>query len=237
MILVTCTTARTTKEGSRPMSDCPLCHSPEVTPFAEVKGRRYFECATCLLVFMDPEQRLDAASERERYTTHENDPQDIRYRAFLDQVVQPLRQYLAPGAEGLDYGSGPGPTLAFMLAELGFPTVIYDPFFAPGRGVLAARYDFITSTEVAEHFYAPADEFERFDQMLRPGGWLGILTTTRDPERAFATWNYVRDITHVCFYHARTMEWIAERFGWTLVVPSKNVALFQKRANPAVVSV
>ncbi|MBC7544463.1 MAG: class I SAM-dependent methyltransferase [Candidatus Sericytochromatia bacterium] len=210
------------------MIACTLCAGDSVPFFAEVKGRHYYECATCHLVLMAPDERLGADDERQRYETHENDPADLRYRAYLQQVSDPLMAVLAPGARGLDFGSGPGPTLWLMFEEQGYPMAIYDPFFAPDTGVLDETYDFITCTEAAEHFYDPAAEFARFDRLLTPGGWLGIMTTLREQDRPFDTWQYVRDLTHVCFYEARTMKWIAERHRWALSVPSKNVAIFRK---------
>ena len=135
---------------------------------------------------------------------------------------------LAPGARGLDYGSGPGPTLSRMLAEAGPPTSDYDPFFASGPGLLGATYDFVTCSEAAEHFHDPAREFQRLDRLLRPGGWLGLMTGIVDPETDLETWWYLRDPTHVVFYSLRTLTWLGERHGWTLVPVSGTVVLFRK---------
>jgi hypothetical protein len=179
---------------------------------------------------MAASHRLEHGSERARYETHDNDPSDQRYRAFLYRLFAPLIARLPAGAAGLDYGSGPGPTLSVMLAEAGFATSIYDPFFAPDGATLRRSYDFITCTETVEHFYSPAQEFERLDQMLRPGGWLGIMTEMREEDRVFSSWWYVRDPTHVCFYHADTMAWIAARYGWTMERPYRTVTLFHKPA-------
>ncbi|HEX2092860.1 MAG TPA: class I SAM-dependent methyltransferase [Longimicrobiaceae bacterium] len=181
---------------------------------------------------MDPADRPEAAAEREHYGTHRNDPADPGYRAFLDRLAAPLAERLPPGARGLDYGSGPGPTLPVMLRERGFPMEVYDPFFAPDPTPLGRAYDFITCTETIEHFHSPADELDRLDRMLRPGGWLGVMTELFTGERAFGEWRYARDPTHVCFYRPETVEWIAARHGWALEVPGRNVVLFRKPAAP-----
>lgn len=207
---------------------CILCGSRRVTPFAHVHAREYLACATCDLVFMAPEYRLDATAEKARYMLHENHPDDERYRAFLSRLAQPLAERLHPGARGLDFGSGPGPTLSVMLEEQGFPMEIYDPFFAPDHSVLKQTYDFITCTEAVEHFYTPAEEFTRFDAMLKPGGWLGIMTETLTDPAQFASWWYVLEPSHVCFYRPSTFEWIASHFSWHLTMPRKQVALFRK---------
>jgi cyclopropane fatty-acyl-phospholipid synthase-like methyltransferase len=65
-------------------------------------------------------------------------------------------------------------------------------------------YDFITCTEVVEHFHHPALEFRRLDALLKPGGWLAIQTTFQTDDARFARWNYRRDPTHVVFYRPYT---------------------------------
>ena len=177
---------------------------------------------------MDPADRPDPYAERARYETHENDPADPRYRGFLSALADPLIERLSPGATGLDYGSGPGPTLSVMLEERGFPTTSYDPFFAPDDASLQRTYDFIACTEAAEHFFAPGEELAGLDRLLRPDGWLGIMTRSLPADASFESWWYVRDPTHVCFYHPATMEWIADRFGWALQRAGPTVWLFRK---------
>jgi hypothetical protein len=205
---------------------CPLC-GETARRLGNAHGRDFLECDECGLTFVDPAQRLGPEAEHARYATHRNDPADAGYRAFLSRLLDPLLERLPASAEGLDYGSGPGPTLSLMLAEAGHPTAIYDPYFAPDAHALERTYDFITCTETVEHFYDPAAELERLDALLRPGGWLGVMTTVRD-EQPLAEWWYARDATHVCFYRARTFEWIARRRAWTLERPHPNVALFRK---------
>ena len=207
---------------------CPLCLNPGPGAFATVDDVAYRRCATCDLVFAEPMYHLSPAVERARYETHQNDPRDAGYRTFLDRMAGPLIERLAPGARGLDYGSGPGPTLSFMLEERGFPTRTYDPFFAPDPEPLEQRYDFVTCTETAEHFFEPFREFEMLDRLLRPGGWLGVMTGVLTDDIDFTSWWYARDPTHVAFYAPETLEWIADRFRWTLDRPSTNVALFRK---------
>jgi 2-polyprenyl-3-methyl-5-hydroxy-6-metoxy-1,4-benzoquinol methylase len=113
-----------------------------------------------------------------------------------------------------------------MLREAGPRVSLFDPFFAPNRSVLDRRYDFITCTETAEHFHAPADEFERLGRMLRPGGILAVMTCFQTDDARFANWHYRLDPTHVVFYREATLRRIAERRGWRCEVPCKDVALF-----------
>jgi len=202
------------------------------SPFARRGRAVYHRCPACDLVFLDRASRLPPDEERARYETHENDPADPRYRAFLDRLAAPLRARLNPGAEGLDYGCGPGPALAVMLEEHGFLMAVYDPFFAPDPKVLEQSYDFITCTETAEHFFEPGAEFRRLAGLVRPGGWIAVMTGVLTEEIDFDAWWYARDPTHVCFYTPETLRWIASHHGWSLERPTVNVALFRRNAFP-----
>ena len=207
---------------------CSLCDSRAVRTFSTLAERRYLRCGNCRLTFLAPKDRLAPDEELARYETHENDPSDPRYRRFLQRLLDPLTPLLTPASKGLDYGSGPGPTLSVMLEEKGFRMRNYDPFFAPDLEVLESTYDFITCSETAEHFFAPGEEFERLDRMLRPGGWLALMTGILEDDSGFPDWWYARDPTHVSFYRRETLEWVASRFGWDLRTPAPNVALYRK---------
>jgi SAM-dependent methyltransferase len=143
----------------------------------------------------------------------------------------PLIHRLAPGASGLDFGSGPGPTLALMLREAGFPTRIYDPLYAPDDQVWELAYDFITASEVVEHLRSPRLELERLWQVLKPGGWLGIMTKRVWNRRAFTTWHYKDDPTHVVFFAEQTFAWLARHWSATLEIIGPDVVLLNKPAH------
>lgn len=206
---------------------CPLCGA-RTRAYATVASGCFVRCASCRLVHRHRSGLPTPEVERAHYVLHDNDPSDPGYRRFLDRLAAPLAERLPPGAEGLDFGCGPGPTLSVMLCERGFRVADYDPFFAPDESLLARQWDFICCTEAAEHFHHPGMEFERLDAMLRPGGWLGVMTEPRDPARNFESWWYHRDPTHVCFYERYTLEWIAWRYGWRPSFPSRTVTLFWK---------
>lgn len=207
---------------------CPLCGSADLSPLRHGTGKEYLRCAGCALVHLHPRHRPAPEEEHAHYRLHENAPSDAGYRAFLNRLAAPLLGRLPPAAEGLDYGAGPGPTLSVMLEEAGHRAAVYDPFFAPDARALERTYDFVTCTEAVEHFHAPRAEWMRLDRLLRPGGWLGVMTEFRLPETDFAAWWYPRDPTHVCFYAEGTLRWIARWRGWEVEIPRKNVALFRK---------
>jgi len=193
-----------------------------------VGGRDYLRCKACEATFLHPAQRPAAADERAEYLLHRNDPADPGYRRFLARLADPLCARLAPVAEGLDYGCGPGAALAAMLRAAGHVVSVHDPLFAPDPAPLARRYDFVTCTEVVEHFHAPAAEFARLDALLRAGAWLGITTCFQTDDARFAGWHYRRDPTHVVFYREATFRVLARRFGWRCEVPAKDVVLMYK---------
>ena len=211
---------------------CPLCLSEETSLFFTSSDRTakrlFFLCRICDLVFVPKKYHLRPLAEKERYLTHNNDPEDGRYRDFLARLFDHLHPRLTPGATGLDYGAGPGPALATMMREAGFIVRVYDPFFHQDPSALEREYDFITCTETAEHFSGPRDEFERFQALLKPSGWLGIMTAMLDTWRGFPDWHYHRDPTHISFYSASTMLWIGNHYLWDVLFPRQNVVLFQK---------
>ncbi|WP_225561762.1 class I SAM-dependent methyltransferase [Rhodanobacter sp. DHB23] len=189
----------------------------------------YRHCPRCDLVSRDPSTWLDAAAERAYYGTHDNRIGDPGYRRFLAQLAEPLMARLAPGARGLDYGCGAAPALAAMLGEAGFPTLGYDPFFASDEAPLAARYDFVTCSEVLEHMHAPLRDLARIDALLAPSGLLGLMTELRPPRADFPRWHYHRDPTHVGFHSEASLRWVAGHFGWQPLAVGRRVSLWRKR--------
>jgi 2-polyprenyl-3-methyl-5-hydroxy-6-metoxy-1,4-benzoquinol methylase len=208
---------------------CLVCDTQART-FISLDGRDYWRCDHCQATFLDPARRLAARDEQACYRLHENDPHDPAYRGFLARLATPLLERLAPGRHGLDFGCGPGPALAAMLREAGHAVELYDPFFYPAPDLLRQTYDFITCTEVVEHLHAPAETFRQLDTLLRPGGWLAIMTCFQTEDARFAGWQYRRDPTHVVFYREATLRHIADRHGWRCVIPVKDVALMHKPA-------
>jgi ribosomal protein L37AE/L43A len=207
---------------------CPVCRATEIRRFETIDGTDYWRCGLCGATFVDPAQFLGRDAEHAIYLQHQNDPADARYRGFLSKLAVPLLAKLERTSLVLDYGCGPGPALAPMLGEAGHDVRTYDPFFCPDVRALALRYDAITCTEVAEHFHHPAEEFDRLGAMLRPGGWLAVMTCFQTEDARFAGWYYRKDLTHVVFYREATFQVIAAQRGWQCEVPCKDVVLMRK---------
>ena len=207
---------------------CPLCMDEKTQHFHRDSRRDYYQCARCQLVFVPPDQHLPPELEKQEYDRHQNSPDDQGYRRFLTRLLTPLEARLAPHANGLDFGSGPGPTLSVMFEEHGYPMAIYDPFYAPGRDVLNAHYDFITATEVLEHLSSPGEVMAQLYAMLNPGGYLGIMTKRVKDHAAFTRWHYIQDPTHVAFFSQETFYWWAAQYGVDVEFPGPDSVIMRK---------
>lgn len=213
-----------------PNTLCPLCSSPSIQAFHRDKKRDYLYCMICHLVFVPPAQHLDPKEEKAIYDLHENQLDDPGYRQFLSRLTIPLQERLSPDASGLDFGCGPGPLLAKMLQEQGYQTAIYDPFYANHeQRLLQGRYDFITCTEVVEHFRQPQQEFQRLFDMLKANGLLGIMTKLVIDADAFSRWHYKNDLTHISFFSQATLKWLANQYHCQLEIIGKDVIIFRKQ--------
>ena len=209
------------------MTRCPLCEAANAEKFFEDKNRSYFRCRTCSLTFVLSECFLSSEEEKKRYDLHQNDPHDEQYRSFLNRLFQPLQKRLVPQSRGLDFGSGPGPTLSVMFEEAGHSMAIYDRFYAEDPTLLETTYDFITATEVLEHLREPQKELARLWGCLRPGGCLGIMTKLALGAKEFSKWHYKDDETHICFFSKETFTWLAAQWRAKVTFEDKDVIIFQ----------
>ncbi|MDN3608699.1 class I SAM-dependent methyltransferase [Vibrio ostreicida] len=210
------------------MHICPLCHNTQTNHYFEDKHREYLQCQRCLLVFVNPPQRLDAKAEKAHYDMHNNDPNDIGYRTFLSRLCDPLLQCIEPNSCGLDFGCGPGPTLSLMLEERGHNMSLYDIYYHPSERVLESSYDFVTATEVIEHLYQPDKVWQQWLNLVKPGGWVGLMTKMVIDVDAFASWHYKNDQTHVIFFSRETFQFLAERDQLALEFIGNDVILLRK---------
>ncbi|MBW4485334.1 MAG: class I SAM-dependent methyltransferase [Tildeniella torsiva UHER 1998/13D] len=213
---------------------CPLCKGDQGQEIyrdcPELSHRRaYYRCDRCNLIFVLPASFLSFQAEKAEYDLHQNCAQDLGYRRFLSRLGDPLLDCLAPSSQGLDFGSGPGPTLSVMLEAAGHRVVLYDPFYADDGTVFAQLYDFITATEVVEHLRQPRMELDRLWSCLKPGGILGIMTKLSRDNAAFAGWHYKSDRTHICFFSVQTFEWLAAHWQAELTIVGQDVILLRKQ--------
>lgn len=207
---------------------CPLCGNGGATLFFEETTREYRRCLVCGLVFVPRRFWLSREEERATYDLHENDVDDPGYQKFLSRLTTPLLERLNPEQKGLDFGCGPGPALGMMLEARGHAVDLYDPFYHNDASVFDQSYDFICATEVVEHLRDPEKEFCTLFRILKPGGWLAVMTKMVKNRDAFRKWHYIRDMTHICFYHRRTFAYLGRRFNATVDFVANDVILMHR---------
>ena len=105
---------------------CPLCQSHTAIEFSQDEKREYYQCSTCKLVFVPSRYYLNEDKEKERYDLHTNNPEDLNYRKFLNRMFLPMNERIKKQSCGLDFGSGPGPTLSLSFEEAAFMTGYCD---------------------------------------------------------------------------------------------------------------
>lgn len=204
---------------------CSLCHTQRR---GDELVREFFSCPHCMAIHVPKRFHLSAALEKAEYDKHQNLPGDEGYRRFLSRMFEPLIHRVAAPAAGLDFGCGPGPVLTSMLEEAGYHMARYDLYYYPDEQVLEQSYDFITATEVVEHLADPVAVLDRLWGRLRPGGVLGLMTKRVIDDAAFQTWHYKNDPTHITFFHASSMQWLAERWQSECELVGTDVVFFRK---------
>lgn len=219
---------------------CPLCLSDSTHLFykpsvsqdpqqnKKVTAREFFRCGQCDLTFVPPSQFISKAEETVHYNFHQNNPDDVGYRQFLANMCDPMLELLPTQSSGLDYGSGPGPTLSIMFGERGHSVSNYDYIYATDSSVFDKYYDFITCTETIEHFREPRKDLFKIWGLLKTGGFLGLMTSFLTPKIDFEQWHYKNDPTHICFYSKETIKWLTELWETQIVYHSSSVVIFRK---------
>jgi 2-polyprenyl-3-methyl-5-hydroxy-6-metoxy-1,4-benzoquinol methylase len=214
------------------MYTCPLCDCEVCWFFHGDNVREYLCCRRCGLVFVPQVFQLNRREEKAVYDLHENGVNDIGYRKYLARLSTPLLHRLGTAPRhGLDFGCGPGPALAAMLAEHGHTVELYDPFYFDNPAVLAAKYDFVCATEVVEHFRDPKMSFSLMFNILANLGILAVMTGRIRDQESFKRWHYIRDPTHVSFYSEKTFAYLAEKNRAELEFVSSDVVFFVKQTH------
>lgn len=196
--------------------NCTLCGA-EAYFFRAARQRRYYQCNRCRSVLLDPDDYVSLQEEKERYEKHNNDVHDPRYQRFVLPIVEQVLNNQTTTEKGLDYGAGTGPVITRLLRDRHYHILTYDPFFDNDPDLLESTYDYIVCNEVAEHFHHPFEEFHRLYHLLNARGKLYCMTQLYDERTDFEQWNYKNDETHVIFYHAKALEWIRDKLGFSTV--------------------
>ena len=211
------------------MNICTVCKNDKIEFFINIKGLDYWQCTICKATMLNPVQFISSNKEKKHYLKHNNEINDTRYRSFVSNLIKPLKDKISVDDMGLDYGCGYAPALADILKKDGFNVELYDPFFFKNQNIFLRKYNFITCSEVVEHFFQPYEEFNKINNLLSKNSWLAIMTSFMTDDYLFKNWYYRRDPTHVVFYKKITFKIIAKQRNWKIHFPSKNVVLFNKK--------
>lgn len=214
------------------MSECRLCGESQITFYHQDKRRTYWQCQSCALVFVKPEEFLSSTQEKAIYDSHENALEDLGYRRFLSRAFDPVIERVAPNSKGLDFGCGPGPLLAHMLKEAGHTMSCYDLYYANDPEALTQSYDFITCTEVIEHIAEPKQVLQRLIGMLEKGAPLVLMTKLVIDQSRFSNWHYKNDLTHITFFSRKTFEYVAQHFDCEIEFIGNDVIVLTKLDTP-----
>ena len=210
-------------------SDCPICGF-EANVLLNKGQKLFYKCKQCFSIHVPSSNYLTKEEEKAIYETHNNDVLDVRYQSFVSPITHSVMKEFSLNAVGLDFGSGTGPVISYVLQKEGYSVFQYDPFFAPNKEVLNHRYDFIACCEVVEHFHNPMIEFKKLFNLLKDGGKLFVMTHLFNEEvkLSFENWYYKDDPTHVIIYNDKTMEWIAKEVGFASVSVQGRLIVFSR---------
>lgn len=208
---------------------CPLCgyrHAEFFFDDCKNFQQRYYRCMICDVVFVAPQYRLSEAEEKTRYDMHNNDYSEP-YIDFLSRLATPMLAQLSLRSTGLDFGSGRSQAMAEIFRQAGHTCDCYDIFYYPDTVLRPRHYDFLVASEVIEHLYEPQTVIEQWLALLKPQGFLGIMTGLRPPEADFPDWWYKNDPTHVMLFSAATFTYLQKKHGLTLLFADKGIFVFR----------
>lgn len=214
---------------------CRLCGSEAPTVVRQrLLGKYdvdYQLCPECELMQTEPPYWLDEAyaqaiSQLDTGAMQRNE-RDSRLTAVLARLL---------GVQGfcLDYGGGHG-VFVRMMRDLGFDFRWFDRYaenlYARGfEGTLDEHHQLVTAFEVIEHLADVRGDLEtifaaRPDHLL-----VGTLLHSGHQD---GWWYYMLESgQHVAFYSAKTLQWIADKFGYTMIA-APEYSLFSRRETTA----
>ena len=187
----------------------------------------FYRCQTCALIIKDPTIIPTREQEVQHYAKHNNDIFDPGYRAHLEKIVIPLEAITSLRGAGLDFGCGPSESIAALIRQRGGQCASFDPYFCNQEELLVTQaYEYVTCSEVVEHFRQPAEEFNQLTSLVKVGGHLAIMT--QSPPSDFQGWWYHRDPTHRVFYASETFSWLASYFKFAPVFSCGDVHIMRR---------
>jgi hypothetical protein len=189
----------------------------------------YFLCSVCELLQTEQPYWLEQAYTEAISQLDTGAVQRNQSAARITELLAAIVD-IAPTSTCLDYGGGHG-VFVRMMRDTGFDFRWFDTYaenlYAGGfEGEPSAHHALVTAFEVLEHF---ADVRADIDSLFagRPDHVLVGTVLHRGHQPGW--WYYLLESgQHVAFYSPRTLEWIAERFGYDVCIGNE-YSLFTKR--------
>lgn len=214
------------------MKICKICSS-NTTSITDAKTQKiYHKCPECRYISLDEAFYVDEDREKKHYDKHHNTLESLGYvKMFEDLVEEFVLPCKSEIKSALDFGCGEGEVLPIVLQRSGVACDRYDLFYFPTKVYEGKKYDLIASTEVFEHLSSPIEVFKKLLSHLEKNGYLLLMSAFHpDNDEEFLKWWYIRDVTHIGFFNIKTFEYMAQKFGVTIIKHNfKNIVLFQNR--------
>lgn len=199
---------------------CRLCHATTVFAYqGTVLGKHrvsYFRCTECGSLQTEAPYWL-----AESYASAEQSIDPGAARRVLDSyILVDAISRLFSCRKLLDFGGNTG-FLCRLLRDQGYDAYTFDrhvaAVYAPHFvGRTSDQHDLVSAFEVVEHFARPATEL---DEIFQPKPRI-VLATTELYCGQSADWWYLagREGQHVFFYSAQGARYVAEKYGYNLLV-------------------
>ena len=124
------------------MKTCTVCKNNKIEFFLNIENLDYWQCKFCKATMLNPIHHISSNKEKKHYLKHNNEIDDTRYRDFLTNLIEPLKDKICVNDIGLDYGCGYAPALADILKKEGFNIELYDPFFFKNENIFFRKFNF-----------------------------------------------------------------------------------------------
>ena len=218
----------------QPIISCRLCgHSVDL--FVKRKERWYERCPRCHFIQVKFEHLPSREEERKEYLLHDNHPEQKGYRRFLSPVTNLALKWLQSQSNDdiriVDFGAGSGRAIAAILAESGWQVNNYDPIFGPFELPDKGSVDLLICTEVVEHFHQPMNDWSYMVELLSTRGVALVMTewsNNHNNGSDFLNWHYIREHSHVGFYHQDTFRWLSKALGFRVQFHAPRVVAIHK---------
>lgn len=204
--------------------ECPLCYNNLIFDIQGPQNRKLNLCNNCMLVFSEKENLPEWNYEKAFYLNNSDDKKDKRHKTLLSNVIEIALPLLHGKRRGLDFGCGPVPVIPGLIKKEGFNCEFYDPIFFSEPP--AGKFDFIFAVNCIEHFFRPADEFHKIENLISHGGILIIMTQLWNNAQKVQNWPYAADPTRVLFYNKTTLKFMNQIFGFSSVLIDDNHGVY-----------